>query len=232
MEPTRQDESPRLPMSPSGQTDTAPSASPSVPRSAQVRLADLERSERRIAILQSVAIVALSWVLIFGAYYLLPIARESEARAFLRLGADIALVGAALAWQVRRITTARLPELRAVEALGIVIALFLVATSSIYLALSHESATTFSQRLDHTRALYFTITVFSTVGFGDIVPRTDSARLIVSAQMLLDLAIIGAVVRLIFNAARSRTTATTSAPAAAPAPAQGPTLDSTAADEQ
>jgi hypothetical protein len=42
------------------------------------------------------------------------------------------------------------------------------------------------------------------VGFGDITPRTDTARLIVAAQMLLDLAIIGAGVRLIFNAARSR----------------------------
>ena len=67
--------------------------------------------------------------------------------------------------------------------------------------------TTFTQPLDHTRALYFTISVFSTVGFGDITPRTDTARLIVAAQMLLDLAIIGVVVRLIFNAARSRVAA-------------------------
>ena len=65
-------------------------------------------------------------------------------------------------------------------------------------------ATTFTQDLDHVRALYFTVTVFSTVGFGDITPRTDPARLIVSVQMLLDLALIGAVVRLLFNAARSR----------------------------
>ena len=42
------------------------------------------------------------------------------------------------------------------------------------------------------------------MGFGDITPRTDPARLVVAAQMLLDLAIIGAVVRLIFNAAKSR----------------------------
>jgi hypothetical protein len=53
------------------------------------------------------------------------------------------------------------------------------------------------------------------VGFGDITPRTDTARLIVSAQMLLDLVVIGAVVRLLFNAAKSRITPT-SAPASAP----------------
>ena len=43
----------------------------------------------------------------------------------------------------------------------------------------------FSQKLDHSRALYFTITVFSTVGFGDITPTNDAARLAVGAQMLL-----------------------------------------------
>ena len=141
---------------------------------------------------------------IIGAFYALPIGHESGVRAFVRLGADIALIGAVFAWQIRRISMAELPELRAVEALGIVVALFLVVFSGIYVAMSHEAVATFTQPLDHTRALYFTITVFSTVGFGDITPRTDTARLVVAAQMLLDLAIIGALVRLIFNAARTR----------------------------
>lgn len=169
-----------------------------------VRLADLEKNQRRLAILRSGAIIALSWIGIMGAFFVLPIGHESGLRALLRLGADIALVGAVFVWQIRRIAVAELPELRAVEALGIVIAVFLVAFSAIYLAMSHEAASTFSQPLDHIRAIYFTITIFSTVGFGDIVPRTDGARLVVSAQMLLDLAIIGVVVRLLFNAARSR----------------------------
>ena len=38
---------------------------------------------------------------------------------------------------------------------------------------------------------------------GDITPKTDLARIIVSIQMLLDLVIIGAVVRLLFNAAQA-----------------------------
>ena len=174
------------------------------PPATAISLSDLEPSLRRPAVLRSAAIVCLSWVLIFGAYFALPIGRESGLRAVVRLAVDIALIGVVLVWQVKRISVAELPELRAVEALGIVIAVFLAAFSAIYLSLSHETPTTFTQPLDHVRALYFTITVFSTVGFGDITPRTDASRLIVSAQMLLDLAIIGVVVRLLLNAAKSR----------------------------
>src|ERR1700722_12802002 len=173
-----------------------------------LRLADLPPTVRRRAVLRCGATVVLCWVLLIGAFYVIPIGHESGARAFLRLGLDVALVGAVFAWQIRRISVAALPELRAIEALGIVIALFLVLFSGIYLAMSHESPATFTQRLDQTRALYFTISVFSTVGFGDITPRTDTARLVVSAQMLLDLVVIGAGVRLMFYAARSRTGST------------------------
>ena len=115
----------------------------------------------------------LSWVFLIGAFYVLPIGHESGFRAFVRLGVDIAVVGAVFAWQIRRISVAALPELRAVEALGIVIALFLVLFSGVYLAMSHESPFTFTRPLDHTQALYFTISVFSTVGFGDITPKTN-----------------------------------------------------------
>lgn len=169
-----------------------------------MRLADVDTHTRRLAVAKAVFTVALSWVLIVGAYFLLPIGHESSLRALLRLGADIALVGGVFAWQIGRINSAELPELRVVEALGIVIVLFLVLFSAIYLSMSHEAAATFNQPLDHARALYFTITIFSTVGFGDITPRTDPSRLIVAAQMLLDLAIIGVVVRVLFNAAKSR----------------------------
>jgi voltage-gated potassium channel len=190
-----------------------PAPAERVGAAAPLRLTDLETTPRRRAIFKSAATIGVVCVLIVGAFYLLPFDQLSGDRSLLRLSVVIALVAAVFLWQIRRITTAELPELRAVEALGIVIVVFLVGFSIVYLSMSHSNPRTFSQSLDHTRALYFTITIFSTVGFGDITPRTDTARLIVSAQMLLDLALIGAVVRLIFNAARSRIT---------PASAAGP----------
>jgi voltage-gated potassium channel len=108
-----------------------------------------------------------------------------------------------VAWQASHIARSELPELRAAQGLGVILPLFLVVFASIYLSMSDSSRTTFSQPLDHTAALYFTVTVFSTVGFGDITPKTDPSRIIVSFQMLLDLVIIGAVARILLNAAKT-----------------------------
>ena len=171
------------------------------------RLSELEKNERRRAWLRTGVVLALAWVVLIAVYYLVPAglipAHHRGADAFLHLGVGTALFAAILAWQARRIVGAELPELRAVEALGVVIPLFLILFATFYLSLSHASVRMFSQQLDHTRAIYFTITVFSTVGFGDITPQTDPARIVVSIQMLLDLVIIGAVVRMILNAAQA-----------------------------
>jgi voltage-gated potassium channel len=171
------------------------------------RLSELEKGERRRAWLRTGAVLALVWVVLITVYYLVPPglvpARHRGTDAFLHLGVGAALFAAILAWQARQIVGAELPELRAVEALGLVIPLFLILFATFYLSMSNASAHMFSQPLDHTRAIYFTITVFSTVGFGDITPQTDLARIIVSIQMLLDLVIIGAVVRMILNAAQA-----------------------------
>ncbi len=171
------------------------------PRPTPLRLADLDPGSRRRAVLRCGATITLSWVLI-GAFYVGAHRHESGLRALLRLGVDIALIGAVFAWQIRRINVGRASRAARLEALGIVIALFLVLFSGIYLAMSHAAATTFTQRLDHARAALLHDHRLLDGGLRRHHAGTDPARLIVSAQMLLDLAIIGAVVRLLFNAAR------------------------------
>ena len=99
--------------------------------------------------------------------------------------------------------SAELPGLRAVQALGGTIPVFLVVFAVVYLSLAQASSTQFSEPLNHTGALYLVITVFSTVGFGDITPEDDLARIVVSIQMLLDLVVIGVVVRLLTTAAKT-----------------------------
>ena len=64
------------------------------------------------------------------------------------------------------------------------------------------SAGNFSEPLTRTDALYFTVTVFSTVGFGDITAKTEAARLVVTGQMIADLVVIGLAVKVIVGAVK------------------------------
>ncbi len=126
----------------------------------------------------------------------------SGAAALMRLAVGCLVFLVIVAWQVHRILKADLPGLKAIEGLAVAVPLFLYLFASIYLSLSHTSSSAFSEPLDHTGALYFAITVFATVGFGDITPRTDMARVLVSLQMLIDLVLLGALVRVIVGAAK------------------------------
>lgn len=60
----------------------------------------------------------------------------------------------------------------------------------------------FTQPLDRDTALYFTVTVFATVGFGDIVAASNPMKLLVTVQMLLNLVVFGLVIRVITSAAQ------------------------------
>ncbi len=167
------------------------------------RLNDLTVAARRRAIARTVAEIVASWVILFGLYYLLPVDSSKGDALLVRVLVVVVVLAATLIWQMTRIVKADLPELRAAVAIGFLIPLFFVLFATTYLSMSHGSPTTFTLTLDHTRALYFTVTVFSTVGFGDITPTTDAGRGLVTAQMILDLIIIGVVLRVLMTAART-----------------------------
>lgn len=169
-----------------------------------VRLIDLEPRERRHVVVRTAATVTGAWVALLGAYYVFPVAERGGAVALARLSLGIVAFCAVVVWQTGSVMRARLPGPRAAQALGVVAPMFFVLCAAVYLAIDHASPGAFSVPLDHTKALYFVITVLSTVGFGDIVPRTDPARIVVSVQMLSDLVLIGFVARLIIGTAQAR----------------------------
>jgi hypothetical protein len=133
-------------------------------------------------------------------YYLLPLDRFSAGVAVTVLVIGLVALVGLITLQVRSIVASRFPGLRAVEALATSLPLFLVLFASTYLVTATESAGSFSQPLTHTDALYFTVTVFATVGFGDITAKSEAARLVVTGQMILDLIIIGIGARIILGA--------------------------------
>ena len=146
--------------------------------------------------------VSVTVTLLFAAYFLLPVRKVGHGSDIPWLLLEMAVFGVIVAVQVPVIVKAKYPILRAVEALSVTVPLFLLIFSRIYLANSLASPTAFTQPLDTSTALYFTVTVFATVGFGDIVALTDSMRMLVTVQMLLDLAVLGVVIKLLTSAAR------------------------------
>ena len=145
-------------------------------------------------------------------YYLLPLDRSSTAEAVTLLVIGLVALMALVAYQVRSIIRSSFPLLRGVEALATSIPFFLLLFAATYVVLATISAGNFTQPLSRTDALYFTVTVFATVGFGDITAKTDVARLVVTGQMLADLIVLGLGVRVLLSAVqrgRQRTPAGT-----------------------
>ena len=71
-------------------------------------------------------------------------------------------------WQVRQILRADFPALRAVEGVAVVVPFFLCVFAAIYVLMSEANSANFTEPLTRTGALYLSIVVFGTVGFGDI----------------------------------------------------------------
>jgi len=165
------------------------------------RLDELEPRQRRRLILHSVLVITFAWVSLIGLYYLLPLdAPTAESAAVRILLGGIAFV-VVMVWLVRRIIYSEHPQMKAIEAIGVIIPLFVVVSAGSYLLLAHTRGGGFSVALDHSSSLYFTVTVLSTVGFGDITPTSTAARLMVTGQMLLDLVLVATVIRLVARAA-------------------------------
>ncbi len=133
-------------------------------------------------------------------YYLLPLDHTSTPIAATMLIIGLVALIALVAFQIRSIIRARFPGLRAVEALATSLPLFLLLFASTYVVLAAVSASNFGEKLTHTDALYFTVTVFTTVGFGDISAKSEGARLLVTGQMVTDLIILGIGAKIILGA--------------------------------
>jgi voltage-gated potassium channel len=164
------------------------------------RYQDLPPAKRRRLILRaglrSVLIAAVLVVL----YYVLPLDRRWDSDTAVRLVVGLLVFAGVVVWQVRGIAGSRYPGVRAAEALAFVIPLFLLLFASTYFVMERASAASFTQPLTRTDALYFTVTVFSTVGFRDITAKSETARVVLIVQMLADLALLGAGIRVLLGA--------------------------------
>lgn len=137
------------------------------------------------------------------AYFFLPLERLADLPFAAIIVAGVVILGAVTFHQIRAIFRAPFPAIKAVEALTLIVPFFLLLFAATYFLVSQADSGSFNlSGLTRGDALYFTVTVFATVGFGDIVATSQTARTLVTVQMVLDLIILGAVIRAFVEAVR------------------------------
>jgi voltage-gated potassium channel len=163
---------------------------------------DLSRAIRRRIILGAVLRGFLSTTALVVLYYFLPLDQRFGTEVAVRVLIGLVVFVAITVWQVRSIIGSPYPGMKAFEALGLLFPFYLLMFASTYFVMERTSAASFTEPLTRTDALYFSVTVFSTVGFGDIAPKSEAARIVLIVQMLGDIALLGAGVRVLLGAVR------------------------------
>ena len=163
---------------------------------------ELPPAKRRRLIFRTALRSFLLTAVLVVLYYVFPLDERLDAGIAARLLIGLLVFAAMATWQVRSIIGARYPAVKAIEALGLIVPLYLLLFASTYFVMERAAAANFTQPLTRTDALYFAVTVFSTVGFGDIAAKSEAARVVLIFQMLGDLALLGVGVRVLLGAVR------------------------------
>jgi len=162
-----------------------------------------EQSWRRgLLLLVAGAFVISAMVII---YLLAPTPVRTEAPWLYVVGALVLLAAYVLmtAIGIRRLPASRNPVVAGLLLVLLMATVLILGYSYIYRAIAVQPDTAFSEPLTQASAVYFTVTVLTTVGFGDITAVTDVARLVVTSQMLLGLTVISVGVKLIVQSTQS-----------------------------
>jgi voltage-gated potassium channel len=145
----------------------------------------------------------LSAASLFILYFTLPLDRSFSALTVLALFAGLGIFAVLIAFQTRAIVRSPYPRLTAITSLAFSAPIFLLCFATVYYLMERSDPSAFTESMTRMDALYFTVTVFTTVGFGDIAARSELARAITTIQMLGDLLLIGLVARVLLSAVQT-----------------------------
>jgi len=178
--------------------------SPSPPDDASGRPEPLSRRDRRRIVFYALARPSLTTVGLLVVYFVVPLDHVGDLSAAVAIAAGLLVVVALGWWQLHRIMASEYPGAQAIEALTTVVAFYLMLFATVYFRMSVVSAGSFDEPLTRIDALYFCLTVFATVGFGDIAAVSQPARVVVSVQMIANLILIAAGIRVLSAAGQWR----------------------------
>jgi voltage-gated potassium channel len=160
----------------------------------------LSRAQRRRRLAAGLLRASAVTVVLVAVYYIAPLDNLSGVPLGLTLAVGLLVLAAVASYQVKAIIRSRHPAVKAVEALAGIAPLFLLLFAAVYFLMAEADASNFNETLDRTDSLYFTVTIFATVGFGDITATSETARVLVTVQMILDLIVLGLGVRVFVGA--------------------------------
>lgn len=105
-------------------------------------------------------------------------------------------------WSLFRIQRSRHPARTGITMLAVMVTAIIVIFALTYLSLSVDDPANFNVVLDKVSALYFTMTILTTVGFGDIHAQTHPAMIAVMIQMVLSLTLVTSLVKVLMETSR------------------------------
>ncbi|WP_312870598.1 ion channel [Gordonia asplenii] len=160
-------------------------------------------SVSRRAVVGAIGRPLLGGIILNAAYFVFPLGR-TEARSAFWLTVGVVLLIAMCAWEIRRFRRSTHPVVTSIEMLVGAATLYVVVFSATYFLLSEYGRTSFNLHLTRLDALYFSLTVFTTTGFGDIAAASQAARAVVSFQMISTFVLLGLGLRLLQLIVRRR----------------------------
>ena len=159
---------------------------------------EMSRTERRRFILKGLTRALILSLILILLYFLGPLDRVDAMPVWVVLVVAPLILLVVAVWQIRAILRSDQPGLRGIEALSIIAPLYLILFAATYFLMARADPASFTvEGLTRVDTLYFTTTVFSTVGFGDISPASETARVVAMIQMILNLVVLGAGVKLL-----------------------------------
>jgi voltage-gated potassium channel len=162
---------------------------------------------RRLAARPIVRVLVAS-ALLLAVYYLVPV--EQGVQGWRLVGRVLAsMVGVVAAgWlairQVGRQLNAAPEDDPPLAGLAIALVLGVTAFALADYVLAISEPDQFVSLRTRTDALYFALATLLTVGYGDVHAESQAARLLVSAQMLFNIAVLATGASLLFNQATAR----------------------------
>jgi voltage-gated potassium channel len=143
---------------------------------------------------------ALLVIVLLVVYYDAPLDRPIDGFTLVFFITGLVALALVFVFEIRGILTSVRPRWRAIRALATAVPVLVIVFAATYCSIAAQDAGAFTEPITRTDGLYFTLTTLSTVGYGDIAPKSEVARIVVMIQMLVGLITVGVVAKVVLGA--------------------------------